>query len=130
MKVRRFTGRIEVNRSGEIVPIDFRLSGDVNLCNSVQAVVVGKNLPVVSVIPCFGEYALEFEGKKFHPINFKVPYQYRSGSDTTEHNAPDLLPLHVEVKNRMVTGFYKDSGTLGEEFSPYAVRFTFNCSKA
>lgn len=130
MKVRRISKRIEVTRSGQSVPIDFRLSGDVSNCAAVQVVVVGKNLPVRSVIPCLGEFALEFEGKKVHPINFIVPYATRQADNTDQHFAPDLLPLKVDVQNRIITGFYRDAMSLGEDFTPYSIRFIFHCTAA
>ncbi|MGB2444930.1 MAG: hypothetical protein ACPH86_01145 [Schleiferiaceae bacterium] len=113
-------------------------------CFGLQATVVGRFPVDRPVIPAFGEYSLEFEGKKIHPVNFIVPWVSQEVfSDATQHR-PDFLPLAVQVgTSRMITGFYHDLdrqrldappriSDLQEEpvFQPYSVRFTFHCYRA
>lgn len=129
--IRRLTKTIRVYRAEQAVPIDFRLPGDATECFGLQAVVVGQIPTVRPVIPVFGEYSLEFEGKKVHPVNFIVPYVKPQGFTEDYHHRPDLLPIHVPIgDNRLVTGFYRDLGekdNVAENgFTPYSVRFTFS----
>ena len=139
--IRRLNKTIEVFRPLQVVPIDFRFPGDVSACFGLQATVVGRFPVDRPVIPAFGEYSLEFEGKKIHPVNFIVPWVSQEVfSDATQHR-PDLLPLAVQVgTSRMITGFYHDldrqrldapprTSDLQEDtiFQPYSVRFTFHC---
>ena len=139
--IRRLNKTIEVYRPLQVVPIDFRFPGDVSACFGLQATVVGRFPVDRPVIPAFGEYSLEFEGKKIHPVNFIVPWVSQEVfSDATQHR-PDFLPLAVQVgTSRMITGFYHDldrqrldalpiSGDNQEArpFQPYSVRFTFHC---
>jgi hypothetical protein len=129
--IRRLTKTIQVYRTEQAVPIDFRLPGDAKRCIGLQAVVVGHIPTVRPVIPVFGEYSLEFEGKKVHPVNFIVPYVSQQGFDEETHHRPGLLPLSVAIEdNRLVTGFYRDLGAqdMADDrgFAPYSVRFTFS----
>jgi hypothetical protein len=129
--IRRLTKTIQVYRAEQAVPIDFRLPGDAKECLGLQAVVVGQIPTVRPVIPVFGEYSLEFEGKKVHPVNFILPYVKQQGFDEDYHHRPGLLPLGVPIgDNRLVTGFYRDLGEqdMADEvgFAPYSVRFTFS----
>lgn len=134
--IRRLTKTIQVYNASQAVPIDFRLPGDVKECFGVQAVVVGQIPTVRPVIPVFGEFSLEFEGKKVHPVNFTVPYTLQEVlvHDQTRHR-PGLLPLAVQISdNRLVTGYYRDMNEQEKEnpgvFQPYKVRFTFTLIKA
>jgi len=138
--IRRLNKTIEVFRPLQVVPIDFRFPGDVSECFGLQVTVVGRFPMDSPVIPAFGEYSLEFEGKKIHPVNFIVPWVNQEiFSDETQHR-PDLLPLAVQIGNsRMITGFYHDLNRqqIGvipivdrrelSVFQPYNVRFTFHC---
>lgn len=132
----RLNRSIQVFRPQQVVPLDFRISGDADECFGVQAIVVGRIPTDRPVIPVFGEYSLEFEGKKIHPVNFTVPLISQEHFSDQTHHRPLLLPLFVKnLENRMVTGFYRDLGMQairreGLEFIPYKVRFTFHCYKA
>ncbi|HCS20166.1 MAG TPA: hypothetical protein DIW47_06325 [Bacteroidetes bacterium] len=131
MKRKRLTKTIEVYRNKQVVPIDFRLPGDAVSCAGVQAMVVGLIPTERPVIPVFGEYSLEFEGKKIHPVNFCAPYiNPQLHNEETQHR-PGFLPLGVPIgENRLVTGFYSDLGEqitpLNLVFQPYRVRITFD----
>ena len=107
--IRRLNKTIEVFRPLQVVPIDFRFPGDVSACFGLQATVVGRFPVDRPVIPAFGEYSLEFEGKKIHPVNFIVPWVSQEAfSDATQHRL-GILPLAVQVgTSRMITGFYHD----------------------
>lgn len=130
-RIRRLTKTIQVYCNEQAVPIDFSLPGDVTECFGVQAVIVGIIPTNNTVIPVFGEYSLEFEGKKIHPVNFIVPFvKQEVFSDQTQFR-PGMLPLQVPIKeNRLVTGYYRDLGEQDihspEVFQPYKVRFTFH----
>jgi hypothetical protein len=132
----RLNRTIQVYRPFQVVPLDFRLSGDAAECFGVQAIVVGRTPMDSPVIPVFGEYSLEFEGKKIHPVNFTVPLVSQEHFTDQTHHRPELLPLSIQpLQNRMVTGFYRDLGMQEfdpetAEFIPYKVRFTFHCYKS
>ena len=134
--IRRLNKTIEVYRPLQVVPIDFRFPGDVSRCFGLQAMVVGRFPTDRPVIPAFGEYSLEFEGKKIHPVNFTVPLVSQEHFSDQTHHRPQLLPISIQqLENRMVTGFYRDLGMQDfdpetAEFTPYKVRFTFHCYKA
>lgn len=134
--IKRLNRTIEVYAPNQVVPIDFRLSGDIVECFGVQAIVVGRVPTDIPVIPVFGEYSLEFEGKKIHPVNFTVPLISQEHYTDQTHYRPELLPLAIEgIQNRMITGYFRDLGQQevyrsGQEFMSYSVRFTFHCYKA
>lgn len=125
--IRRINKTLEVYTSGQVLPIDFRLPSDLKECLGMQAMVVGLIPTGRSVIPNFGEYALEFGAKKAHPINFIVPYANRSFLKSKQ----GIIPLGVSLDNSPVlTGFYRDlaeQDLKDREFTPYKVRFTFHC---
>ena len=138
--IRRLNKTIEVFRPLQVVPIDFRFPGDVSRCFGLQAIVVGRFPTDRPVIPAFGEYSLEFEGKKIHPVNFIVPWVSQEHFGEENHHRPGLLPLYLNIESsRMITGFYHDLDrqrldappiTDDREpysFIPYQVRFTFHC---
>ena len=133
--IRRLNKTISVYRPKQVIPIDFRLTGDVKECFGVQVIVVGRIPMDRPVIPAFGEYSLEFEGKKIHPVNFIVPYASQEIFSEQTHHRPDLLPLAITIKeNKMVTGFYRDLNQqakhrVAQDFIPYQVRFTLHCYK-
>jgi len=131
---------IEVFRPLQVVPIDFRFPGDVSHCFGLQAMVVGRFPTDRPVIPVFGEYSLEFEGKKIHPVNFIVPWVSQEKFGEQNHHRPGLLPLYLSIESsRMITGFYHDldrqridaappiNDREPHAFMPYQVRFTFHC---
>lgn len=129
--IRRLNKSIDVHQAGQVVPIDFFLPGDARECFGLQAIVVGRIPTDSSVIPCFGEYAFEFGGKKIHPINFIVPYIKLEELHEQAQHRPDLLPLHVPIdENRLISGFYKDLDAVYSSwnmvFQPYRIRFTFH----
>lgn len=137
--IRRLNKSIQVFRPSQVVPIDFRFPGDVDECFGLQAIVVGRFPTDRPVIPSFGEYALEFEGKKIHPVNFIVPWVSQEVFADDTHHRPGLLPLAVMIgSSRMITGFYHDldrqrldaaesENPVPQPFLPYSVRFTFHC---
>lgn len=134
-RIRRLTKTVQVYRNEQAVPIDFSLPGDAMECFGVQAVVVGQIPTDRPVIPVFGEYSLEFEGKEIHPVNFIVPFVKQEVFTDQTHYRPGLLPLSVPIReHRLVTGFYRDMGeqeVVGEAaFQPYQIRFTFHLRMA
>lgn len=128
---KKLSKTIEVFRNKQIVPIDFRFPADAIECAGLEAMVVGLIPDLRPVIPCFGEYSLEMEGKKIHPVNFIVPYYTLGLTEPDQVHQPGFLPICVPIaKNRLITGFYAD---LGEQitdsnsvFQPYKVRITFD----
>lgn len=133
--IRRLTKTIEVYYPLAVVPIDFRFPGDVSACFGLQAIVVGRFPMDRPVIPSFGEYSLEFEGKKIHPVNFIVPLVSQEVFSADTHHRPGLLPLALSVSgSRMISGYYHDLGAQIPDpenpeasFQRYQVRFTFHC---
>lgn len=135
--VRRFTHTVEVFRPAQVVPVDLRLPAEAKVCSGVQAIVVGRFPTQHSVIPVLGEYALEFEGKRHHPLNAPVPWVSQTATPTHTPHRPAPYPLHVELGPFFtVSGFYRDAdqqrlfaeapeGSPTPGFVPYRVRITF-----
>jgi hypothetical protein len=131
MKIRRLTKKITISRSKQVLPIEVLLPGDAVECFGVQAITLGIVPSSRPVLPNFGEFALEFEGKRVHPVNFIVPYIHPSTLQEKDFHRPGLLPFHVPLQNnRLVNGFYRDLGLQspreGVDFASYQVLFIFH----
>ena len=130
--LRRWNQTVAVEDNDSLVPLDFRLPGDVEMCLGVQACVVGRFPTDGEALPELGEFALEFGGGTHHPINQVVGYAHRSVLREEHLHRPDFLALEVPVAApRTVTGYYRDSGRLPAftregRFVPYGLRLTFH----
>ena len=130
--LRRWNQTVAVEDNDSLVPLDFRLPGDVEMCLGVQACVVGRFPTDGEALPELGEFALEFGGGSHHPINQVVGYTHRSVLREEHLHRPDFLALEVPVAApRTVTGYYRDSGRLPAftregRFVPYGFRLTFH----
>ena len=130
MKIRRFTYVLDMERAKQVVPIDLLLPGDASVCLGVQALICG-NLPSTRrIIPNFGEYSLELNGKTKHPFHGVVSYVNQNLLTEENYHRPDFYPLDVELtNNKLVTGYYRDlneqSTERFDQFIPYQIKFQF-----
>jgi hypothetical protein len=123
--VRRVTTTLEVNAPGAIVPLEFDLPSGAIECFGLQAIVVGLIPSVESgEIPDLGEYSLEFNGRREHPIHLLVPYV--SAFEPLGKRV-GYYPMSVALSRfGPVSGFYSDLDHQPAEFTPYRVRLAFN----
>jgi hypothetical protein len=130
--LRRWNRTVEVVDHGSLVPLDFRLPGDVEMCLGVQACVVGRFPTSGDQLSELGEFSLQLGGGQIHPLNQVVGYTHRSVLREEHLHRPDFLPMEVHLSPPMVvTGYYRDSGRLPSftddgRFHPYGFRLTFH----
>lgn len=131
MKTRRLIETIEVSGAKQVITIDLPLPGDAKCCYGIQAIIVGLFPSTRNVIPNFGEFSMEFNYKKLHPITGVVSYINPSNLSDESYHRPCFLPLDVALSdNRLVTGYYRDLGEQAnensQEFVAYKVKFIFH----
>ena len=130
--LRRWNQTVAVEDNGSLVPLDFRLPGDVEMCLGVQACVVGRFPTSGEQLPELGEFSLQLGGGQIHPLNQVVGYTHRSVLREEHLHRPDFLPLEARLEPPLVvTGYYRDSGRLPAftsdgRFHPYGFRLTFH----
>lgn len=127
MGYRRLTKTIEISSLNQVVPLDFRLSGNIQSCEGVQVIIVGKIPTDRPIIPNFGEYSLEFEGKKNHSVSDTVPYYNQALLGRENFTRLSLLPLSIPlIGNNLIKGYYLDTSNQNEDFISYKVKFIFS----
>ncbi len=119
--------KIEVSEEKQIIPIDFKLSNDIESCEGIYISVKELLNIQTSTIPQLGELSLMLNAKAKHPIHFTTEY-----SEKLDHKK-EFLKLNCDiVSNTNITGFYTDYGKTKESekrFLPYTIQVYLMCKQ-
>ncbi len=119
---------IEVSEENQIIPIDFKLSNDIDSCSGILLSVKEFLDLQTSTITQLGELSLMFNAKAIHPIHINAEY-----TKDLNHKK-EFLELNCNIEsNTNITGFYTDYGKTKESkksFLPYTLKIYLLCKQS
>ena len=117
--------QIKVENKNQIIPIDFKLSNDIDVCEGIYLSVKERIITKDNYIPQVGELSLSFNAKQLHPLHFTAEY------NTDLSDKKKSLQLNCELEtNKNITGFYIDYGKIRDrkgKFLPYTLSIYLEC---
>ncbi len=117
--------QIKVEKKNQIIPIDFKLANDINVCEGIYLSIKERLDTKESFIPQAGELSLSINAKQLHPLHFTAEYN-KDLSDKKES-----LQANCELEtNKNITGFYIDYERITDKkgkFLPYTLSIYLEC---
>ena len=117
--------QIKVEKENQIIPIDFKLANDIEVCEGIYLSIKERLDTEESSISQAGELSLSFNAKQIHPLHFTAEYN----KDLSDKKKSLQLDCELET-NKNITGFYIDYARIIDQkgkFLPYTLSIYLEC---